>query len=206
MEKIRLGISSCLLGQRVRYDGGHKRERCLTDILGRCVEWVGVCPEVESGLRVPREEMRLAESPAGPRLITAYSGVDHTDLVREWAGKKFIDLAAAGICGFVFKAGSPSCGVRGLKISTASGFPVRPGSGIFAAAFMEKFPSLPVEEEGRLRDPSLRMSFLMKVLAFVRRRDSTRKRVNAGLFCIPQQICAKLPKYLHPEAIWKTKD
>ncbi len=176
VEKIRLGISSCLLGKRVRYDGGHKLDGCLKDALGRSVEWVGVCPEVESGLKVPREEMRLEGSPAGPRLVTVHSGVDHTDLVREWAAEKLIDLAAAGLCGFVFKARSPSCGLRDVRIFAASGLPLRPGSGIFAEALMKHLPSLPVEEECRLRDPSVRMNFLKKVLAFDRRRDSMRKR------------------------------
>jgi len=176
MEKIRLGISSCLLGEKVRYDGGDKLDHCLRDTIGKSVEWVSVCPEVESGLPVPREEMRLEESPEGPRLVTAHSCVDHTDMVREWAGEKLIDLAAKGLCGFVLKGGSPSCGVRGVEIFAVSGIPVRSGSGIFAAAFMAKFPLVPVEEEGRLRDPSLRMSFMNRVLAFIRRRDSIRKR------------------------------
>lgn len=151
-------------------------DHCLKDALGKSVEWVFVCPEVESGLPVPREEMRMEESPEGLRLVSAHSGVDHTDMVREWAGEKLIDLAAKGLCGFVFKGRSPSCGVRGVKIFTASGIPVRSGSGIFAAAFIEKFPLIPVEEEGRLRDPSIRMSFMKRVLAFIRRRDSIRKR------------------------------
>jgi uncharacterized protein YbbK (DUF523 family) len=192
MEKIRMGISSCLLGEKVRYDGGHKLDHCLKDALGKSVEWVAVCPEVESGLPVPREEMRLEESPEGLRLVTAHSCVDHTDVVRKWAGEKLIDLAAKGLCGFVFKGRSPSCGVRGVKIFAVSGIPVRSGSGIFAAAFIAKFPLIPVEEEGRLRDPSLRMSFMKRVLAFIHRRDSIRKRGSTGLFCNPRQICAKL--------------
>jgi uncharacterized protein YbbK (DUF523 family) len=192
MEKIRVGISSCLLGERVRYDGGHKLDHCLKDALGRSIEWVRVCPEVESGLPVPREMMRLEEAPEGIRLVTTHSGLDHTKMVREWTRKKLIAVAAAGLCGFVFKSRSPSCGVRRVKIFAVSGAPVRTGSGIFASAFIEEFPLIPVEEEDRLRDPSLRMSFLTRVLAFVRRRDSARKRGEAGLFCIPQQICAKL--------------
>ena len=103
-DKIRLGISSCLLGERVRYDGGHKHDAYLTDTLGPCVEWVPVCPEVECGLPVPREAMRLEGDPASPRLVVIRTRVDHTERMRAWAQRRVEELAAEGLSGFVFKA------------------------------------------------------------------------------------------------------
>ena len=100
---IRVGISSCLLGQKVRYDGGHKRDRFLTDTLGRFVEWVPVCPEVECGLPTPRESMHLEGDPSSPRLITTRTRVDHTDRMRRWVGKRLKELEKEGLCGFIFK-------------------------------------------------------------------------------------------------------
>jgi len=115
-EKIKLGISSCLLGNKVRYDGGHKLDHFLADTLGAYVDWVSVCPEVESGLSVPREAMHLVGDPEAPRLATIRSGVDHTSRMRRWAIKKVTALAAEDLCGFVFKSRSPSSGMRGVKI------------------------------------------------------------------------------------------
>ena len=115
-EKIKLGISSCLLGNKVRYDGGHKLDHFLTDTLGAYVDWVPVCPEVESGLSVPREAMHLVGDPGAPRLVTIRSGVDHTSRMRRWAHEKVTALAAEDLCGFVFKSRSPSSGMRGVKI------------------------------------------------------------------------------------------
>ena len=124
MEKIKLGISSCLLGEKVRYDGGHKRDHFLSDTLGAYVDWVPVCPEVESGLPVPREAMRLEGDPEAPRLVTIRSGVDHTSRMRQWANKKIEVLASENLCGFVFKSRSPSSGMRGVKIYSPEGMPV----------------------------------------------------------------------------------
>ena len=167
-EKIKLGISSCLLGEKVRYDGGHKLDHFLTDTLGAYVDWVPVCPEVESGLSVPREAMHLVGDPEAPRLVTIRSGVDHTSLMRRWANKTVKLLAAEDLCGFVFKSRSPSSGMRGVKIYSPEGMPVSTGSGLFAKAFQDRFPLLPVEDEGRLHDPALRENFIERIFVYKR--------------------------------------
>jgi uncharacterized protein YbgA (DUF1722 family)/uncharacterized protein YbbK (DUF523 family) len=168
LEKIKLGVSSCLLGERVRYDGGHKLEHFLTDTLGAYVDWVLVCPEVESGLSVPREAMHLVGDVEAPRLVTIRTGVDHTSRMRKWAKKKVTSLAAEDLCGFVFKSRSPSSGMRGVKIYSPEGIPISTGSGIFAKAFQDRFPLLPVEDEGRLHNPGLRENFIERVFVYKR--------------------------------------
>ena len=167
-DKIKLGISACLLGNQVRYDGQHKLDRFLKDQLGQYVEWVPVCPEVECGLPVPREAMRLVGTPEAPRLITTHSGVDLTEKMQAWIGQKLPQLEKEQLCGFVFKSKSPSSGMQGVKIYTEQGMPARQGSGLFARAFMERFPLLPVEDEGRLNDAGLRENFIERI--FVRHR------------------------------------
>ena len=173
MEKIKLGISSCLLGNPVRYDGGHKLDPFLTDTLGAYVEWVPVCPEVESGLPVPREAMHLVGDPEAPRLVTIRSNVDHTSRMLQWANKKIKVLANENLWGFVFKSRSPSSAMRGVKIYSREGKPVVTGSGLFAKAFQDRFKLLPVEDEGRLRDPALRENFIERVFTFKRWREFT---------------------------------
>jgi uncharacterized protein YbgA (DUF1722 family)/uncharacterized protein YbbK (DUF523 family) len=171
LEKIKLGVSSCLLGEKVRYDGGHKLDRFLADTLGAYVDWVMVCPEVESGLLVPREAMRLVGDAEAPRLVTIRTGVDHTSRMRRWAKQKVTALAAEALCGFVFKSRSPSSGMRGVKIYSPEGMPISTGSGIFAKAFQDRFPLLPVEDEGRLHDPGLRENFIERVFVYKRWRE-----------------------------------
>ncbi|MFA5353447.1 MAG: DUF523 and DUF1722 domain-containing protein [Thermodesulfovibrionales bacterium] len=170
-EKIRLGISACLLGEQVRYDGGHKLDPFLADTLGRYVDWVPVCPEVEYGLPVPREPMRLVGSPDSPRLVTIKTGIDHTGGMTRWAGEKMQELSGLDLCGFVFKSKSPSSGMTGVKVYSESGIPVRRGRGIFAALFIDTFPLLPVEDEGRLHDPALRENFIERIFVFHRWQD-----------------------------------
>jgi uncharacterized protein YbgA (DUF1722 family)/uncharacterized protein YbbK (DUF523 family) len=183
MKKIKLGISSCLLGETVRYDGGHKLDHFLKDTLGKFVEWVPVCPEVESGLPVPREAMRLVGNPESPRLVKTRSGEDYTDRMVAWAGKRLSALEKEDLCGFVFKSRSPSSGMQGVKIYGPSGIPSRSGSGIFARAFMEKFQFTPAEDEGRLNDPGLRENFIERVFVYknwkeFRKRGSLRNLVE----------------------------
>jgi uncharacterized protein YbgA (DUF1722 family)/uncharacterized protein YbbK (DUF523 family) len=179
MEKIRIGISACLLGHNVRYDGGHKHDRYITDTLGRWFEWVPVCPEVECGLPVPREAMRLVGDPGNPRLVTIHSRIDHTDKMRVWAKKRLKELEAEDLCGFIFKSRSPSSGMAAVKVYAQTGIAVKKGSGIFAGAFMKYFPLLPVEEEGRLNDPLLRENFMERI--FVYRRWQKSKGGMKGL-------------------------
>jgi uncharacterized protein YbgA (DUF1722 family)/uncharacterized protein YbbK (DUF523 family) len=171
LEKIRVGISACLLGQNVRYDGGHQHDRYITDTLGRWFEWVPVCPEVEYGLPVPREAMRLVGDPKNPRLVTIRSHIDHTDGMLAWANRRFATLGAAGLCGFIFKSRSPSSGMADVKVYGESGMAVKKGVGIFAGALMTRFPLLPVEDEGRLNDPLLRENFIERIFVYRRWRE-----------------------------------
>jgi uncharacterized protein YbbK (DUF523 family) len=162
--RVKIGVSSCLLGEKVRYDGGHKLDSLLTDTFGRFVEWVPVCPEVESGLSVPREAMRLVGEPDAPRLVAYHTGIDHTDRMVNWAQEKIEYLKSAGLCGYIFKSKSPSSGMQGVEVYTPSGELAGRGVGIFARIFINAFPLLPVEDEVRLRDPVLRERFIERVL------------------------------------------
>lgn len=171
LDKITLGISACLIGERVRYDGGHARDRYITDTLGEYFNWVPVCPEVEMGLPVPRESMRLVGDPAAPRLLARASGADHTEGMLRWAGGRLEELASKGLAGFIFKSKSPSSGIGGVKVYTPEGMPSRRGTGIFGGAFMRRFPSLPVIDDGRLRNPALRENFIERVFVYRRWRE-----------------------------------
>ncbi len=183
MKKIRLGISACLLGQKVRYDGGHKRDPFLTETLAEYVDYVPVCPEVEIGLPIPRESLRLVGDAAQPRLITTKSGVDYTGQMQRWAAERLRLLEKEELCGFIFKSRSPSSGMERVKVySPKGGMPSKTGVGIFARAFMEHFPLLPVEEEGRLHDPRLRENFIECIFAFQRWRETLQEaRSRRGL-------------------------
>ena len=175
MEKIRIGVSACLLGQNVRYDGGHQRDRYITDTLGRWFEWVPICPEVEYGLPIPREAMRLVGDPETPRLVTIRTRIDHTDGMLSWADKRLEALAAEDLCGFIFKSRSPSSGMAAVKVYPETGMAVKKGVGIFAGAFMRRFPLLPVEEDGRLNDPALRENFIERIFVYRRWRELERR-------------------------------
>lgn len=165
---VRIGISACLLGSEVRYDGGHKRDAFLADTFGRFVEWVPVCPEVECGFGTPREAMRLVRADTGVRLLTVKTGVDLTPRMERFARSRAAALEADGLSGYVLKKDSPSCGMERVKVYEAHGSPTRSGRGMFAAALTRRFPSLPVEEEGRLSDPRLRDNFVERVFAYWR--------------------------------------
>ncbi|MGE4555222.1 MAG: YbgA family protein [Desulfovibrionaceae bacterium] len=169
---LKLGVSSCLLGAKVRYDGGHKLDKFLRDTLGRFAEFVPVCPEVESGLPVPRPSLRLVGDPASPRLVFPKTGRDHTAAMQTWARSRLDELADANLCGFVFKSRSPSSGMERVKVyPEGGGAPANKGVGVFARAFMDRFPELPVEEEGRLNDPRLRENFIERIFVMKRWRD-----------------------------------
>lgn len=167
---INIGISTCLLGENVRYDGGHKRDRYLTDTLGQYVRYVPVCPEVEAGFGVPRESMQLRGDPGAPRLVTNQTGKDLTDAMLAWAQKRVVELEKEDLCGFVFKSRSPSSGMERVKVVNDKGMPVKKGVGLFARVFIDHFPLVPVEEEGRLHDPKLRENFIESVFVFKRWR------------------------------------
>jgi uncharacterized protein YbbK (DUF523 family) len=165
---IKLGISSCLVGANVRYDGGHKLDRFLKDTLGAYVEYVPVCPEVECGLGVPRESMCLEGKPDSPRLVTIHSKQDRTGLLVEWARKRVVELEAENLYGFIFKSDSTSCGMERVKVYKKKGRAVKTGMGIFARIFMEHFPLLPAEDERRLHDPMLRDNFIKRIFTLKR--------------------------------------
>ena len=168
---VKLGISSCLLGEAVRYDGQHKHDRYLTDVLGKYVDWISVCPEVGCGLSIPREAMHLSGTADSPRLVTVKTAIDHTDRMLKWCKKKLAELDKEELCGFVFKSKSPSSGMLRVKVFNAKGIPEKIGTGIFAGEFIKHFPLLPVEEEGRLNDPGLRDRFIDHVAAYSRWQD-----------------------------------
>jgi uncharacterized protein YbgA (DUF1722 family)/uncharacterized protein YbbK (DUF523 family) len=165
---VRLGISACLLGQQVRYDGGHKRDPFLVEVFGRYVEWVPVCPEVEMGLGVPRDTLRLELHSDEVRLIMPKTGADHTERLRTYAGLRLEALAKERLCGYILKKDSPSCGMERVRLYADSHVSRKAGQGLFAAALMQRFPHLPVEEEGRLNDPRLRENFVTRVFAYQR--------------------------------------
>ena len=175
MNKIKLGISSCLLGQPVRFDGQHKLDNFLRDTLGEYVEYVPVCPEVEVGLGTPREAMHLFGDPEDPQLLTVKTNIDLTDRMKAWARKRVEELEAENLCGYIFKSNSPSSGMERVKVYNAKGVPSKNGVGLFAAAFMAHFPLLPVEEEGRLHDPDLRENFIERIFTLQRWREMLAK-------------------------------
>jgi len=181
MEKnFRIGISSCLLGNEVRWNSGHKLDKYLTRTLGQFVEYVPVCPEVEAGFGVPRESFRLVGDPDTPRLITFKSKTDHTDRMLAWAAKRVKELAKEDLCGFIFKSDSPSSGMIRVKVYNEKGMPHKVGIGIFARAFMAQFPLLPVEDDGRLNDPSIRENFILQIFTMKRWRDNLARKQSMG--------------------------
>ena len=169
MKPVRIGISSCLLGDEVRFDGGHKRDPFLAETLAPYVEWVRVCPEVEVGMGVPREPLRLVKVGDDTRMITTRTGIDHTDRMRAYAARRVRELESMELRGYVLKKDSPSCGMEGVKVYQSEGAaPVPDGVGTFAAVLKAHFPLLPIEEEGRLQDPVVREQFIDRVFAYDR--------------------------------------
>jgi uncharacterized protein YbbK (DUF523 family) len=172
--RIRLGISACLLGDEVRYDGGHKRDPFLTTVLGPLVEWVKVCPEVEAGMGTPREPIHLVNEGGTIRLLTVTTGIDHTASMTAYTARKAHALAAEDLCGFILKAESPSCGPAGVKVHPDAAPATKTGIGLFAQALLARFPDLPIEDEQGLADPQRREQFLERVFAYHRLRSQTR--------------------------------
>lgn len=166
-DAIRVGVSSCLLGQKVRYDGGHKRHDFVADILGARVVFVPVCPEVELGLGTPRQTLRLIRKEDDVRLIMA-NGHDYTTAMRAFAKKRVEQLKDEDLSGYVLKKDSPSCGLTRVKVYEDTGIPSKTGRGVYADALLARWPHLPVEEEGRLQDEALRENFLERLTAYHR--------------------------------------
>ncbi|MCB1182260.1 DUF1722 domain-containing protein [bacterium] len=178
--EIRVGVSACLLGDEVRYDGGHARDRYVVGTLGEHFDLVRVCPEAEIGMGTPRETVRLAGDPEAPRMVAPGSGADWTDRMNRWAAGRARQLAGDDLCGFIFKKNSPSCGAFRVKVYRDQGMPIRQGRGLFAAAFAARHPLVPIEEEGRLTDPGLRENFIERVFALHRLRTLFAGRWTRG--------------------------
>jgi uncharacterized protein YbgA (DUF1722 family)/uncharacterized protein YbbK (DUF523 family) len=179
--RLRVGISACLLGHEVRWDGGHKRDAFLTETLGGFVEWVPVCPELELGLGVPRETIHLTGDPRAPRLVGTRSGTDHTDAMQRLARTRVAALERLGLVGYVLKKDSPSCGMERVRVHGRAGAPARTGVGVFARTLVGRLPLLPVEEEGRLHDPGLRENFVERLFAYDRWRRFSARPTRGGL-------------------------
>lgn len=179
-EKLKLGISSCLLGHKVRWNAGHKMDRFLTHTLGSFVDYIPVCPEVEAGFGVPRESLRLVGDPENPRLITFKSKTDCTDRMIQWARRRVRELEKEGLCGFIFKSDSPSSGMIRVKVYSDKGMPRKVGVGMFARVFMEHFPLIPAEDDGRLHDPLIRENFIERIFTLKRWRDSVNQARTLG--------------------------
>jgi uncharacterized protein YbgA (DUF1722 family)/uncharacterized protein YbbK (DUF523 family) len=177
---IRLGVSSCLLGNEVRFDGGHKRDRFVTDLLGRFVEWVPVCPEVEAGMDTPRPALRLVGDVDRVRMVEIESGRDHTVAMERFSARRVRALQDLDLCGYILKKDSPSCGMTRVKVYGEKSMPTRKGKGIYASALMQAYPNLPVEDEGRLNDSRLRENFIERVFAYRRLSHLFRGRWSRG--------------------------
>lgn len=169
-EEIRIGISSCLLGNAVRYDGGHKEDALVTGALSHFMTFVPVCPEVEVGMSVPRPPIRLVRLGREVRLVDPKHGVDHTDAMKAWSETRLRELERLDLSGYILKKSSPSCGMERVKVHSSRGPGAPDGVGLFAGALMRRMPLLPIEEEGRLNDPALRESFVERVFAYRRLR------------------------------------
>jgi uncharacterized protein YbgA (DUF1722 family)/uncharacterized protein YbbK (DUF523 family) len=200
---VRIGVSSCLLGQKVRFDGGHKRDAFLVGTFGEFVEWVPVCPELEVGLGVPREPIRLVRSGAGIRLVGVKSATDHTESMTRYAARRAEKLAGENLDGYILKKDSPSCGMERVNVHDPSGSPARTGRGLFAEAVIARFPLLPVEEEGRLSDPRLRDSFVERVFAYRRLRDLWAGRWTIGAL-VEFHTAHKLTLLAHSPETYRT--
>jgi uncharacterized protein YbbK (DUF523 family) len=170
-DRIRIGISRCLLGDEVRYDAGHKRDALILSVFGPRVEWVPVCPEVEIGMGTPREAIHLLASRDGVpsagervRLVAVQSGEDWTARMKAWAAIRARELVQLNLSGYILKKDSPSCGMEGVAVRHGERT-TRTGRGLFAEALIDALPHLPIEEEGRLQDAAIRENFIERVFA-----------------------------------------
>ncbi len=167
LEKPKLAVSSCLLGKKVRYNGDAAEFRKLTREWSEHLELLGVCPEVGIGLGTPRPTIRLVKSNEKISLIDPKNDIDYTDKMLEFAEIQADFLIDSGICGFVFKKDSPSCGLERVRVYREQGeSAVRDGRGMFAKVFTTLYPHIPVIEEGRLTDPLQAEHFLARVHFF----------------------------------------
>jgi len=179
-DRVKLGISTCLLGENVRWNAGHKLDRFLANTLGQFVEFVPVCPEVEAGFGVPRESLRLVGDPEAPRLVTFKTKEDRTEPMLKWARRRVKELEKEDLCGFIFKSDSPSSGMIRVKVYSEKGMPQKKGVGMFAREFMTHFPLIPVEDDGRLHNPEIRENFIERIFTLRRWRQTLAIKANMG--------------------------
>ncbi|MEX2365578.1 MAG: DUF523 and DUF1722 domain-containing protein [Pseudohongiellaceae bacterium] len=180
MSAIKVGISSCLLGEEVRFNGGHKLSRLCSSELSRYFEYVSLCPEVGIGLGVPRKPIRLVGDPAAPRAVGVDNpAMDVTQALQDYAREQMPGLQ--DLCGYIFIKGSPSCGLFRVKVYRDNGYPnEEAGRGIYAKSITDSFPLLPVEEAGRLLDPVLKENFISRVFALHNWRDLEAGGISAA--------------------------
>ena len=180
-EKIKIGMSSCLLGEEVRWDGDHKHDQYVRDVLGSYFDYVSICPEVDVGMGVPRETVALYGTLENPKMITKRSKTDWTKKMNHYTKDRIHELTKENLCGYVFKSKSPSCGIGKVPIYSEFGSSrVRRGSGMFASSFVKVFPLVPVEDEGRLHDPVIRENFIVRIFCFHRLQLLVRKSFSIG--------------------------
>ena len=168
-DKPLVGISACLLGDKVRYDGGDKLDPDIRDVLGKQVEFIGICPEQESGMGVPREAMRLVNVDGNVRLMTQQTAKDMTQQMQTWMQQKLAELSGLPLCGYIFKARSPSCGLVSAPCNQQDGGEAKIVSGLFAKALTDRFPALPVADEEQLHNVQFREHFIERVFSAHRR-------------------------------------
>ena len=180
-EKIKIGMSSCLLGEEVRWDGDHKHDQYVRDVLGSYFDYVSICPEVDVGMGVPRETVALYGTLENPKMITKRSKTDWTKKMNHYTKDRIHELTKENLCGYVFKSKSPSCGIDKVPIYSEFGSSrMRHGSGMFASSFVKVFPLVPVEDEGRLHDPVIRENFIVRIFCFHRLQLLVRKSFSIG--------------------------
>lgn len=179
--KIKIGVSSCLLGEKVRWNGDHKQNWYAKEILGKFFDYAPVCPEVEVGMGVPRETVHLAGNKNSPRMVGAKTGTDWTQKMARFSAGKVRELSSHDLSGFIFKKGSPSCGIERVSLYTESGNKSNSmAQGLFAQAFIEQFPLIPVEEEGRLNDFKIRENFIVRVFSYHRLQNLFQEGFSRG--------------------------
>jgi uncharacterized protein YbbK (DUF523 family)/uncharacterized protein YbgA (DUF1722 family) len=176
--KIMVGVSSCLLGDKVRWDGNHKQDSVVKNQLGRIFEWVPTCPEVEIGMGIPREAVQLAGSSKSPRMVGTESHKDWTQHMTRYANKRSRELAKLGVCGYIFKSRSPSCGIAHIPVTGKNGTTKNNGRGLFAGAFMQQCALIPAENEDRLHDARVRENFINRVFAYHRLSSLLNGRIS----------------------------
>ena len=179
--KIKIGVSSCLIGEKVRWNGDHKQNHFVREILANYFEYVSVCPEMEVGMGVPRETVALYGNLEKSRMISKKTQTDWTRPMNNYIKDRLKSLTQDDLCGYIFKSKSPSCGLGRIPVYSEFGSnKVRHGSGMFAQAFTKAFPIVPTEDEGRLNDPRIRENFIVKVFSFYRLQALFKQNFSLG--------------------------